>query len=377
LAGLRKTIIFFYPKALGAYQPVVRVLLWIPAMKIPATLWLSFLLVAGCTGSGSYDAGGDPGPEVDGDIDNTGDEGGVPAEGDDGADPGPRPDFDPSGEFLLVIPPGTSLCSTLSTARNWEQELPMLGRIDLVAGHYVFPRHADIFESELVEGLLFGREGTALDSTALPGEVEVEELDLAGDTMWIYHLRKRFTDGNQPFVVEAAFSLDSRDGPWPEVVTLDSEFLQSNGSGMLRIGPGEDHMTEQQWFASCAYDGSHTVGHIATAEGGDRVEIEMGNCGWLCGGCFGFTICRYFYRAEVTLSGQSRTVVDPFRMVYSASHHNDGEHFLAMLDPPVDSVSAILVIEPILNLYSGELIWLDADLQEISRKDLTGWETVR
>jgi len=48
-------------------------------------------------------------------------------------------DYDSSGSFLVIIPDDVSLCSAHYIGRTWQQELSMVGRIDLKAGHYVFP----------------------------------------------------------------------------------------------------------------------------------------------------------------------------------------------------------------------------------------------
>jgi hypothetical protein len=350
-------------------------------MKYLSALILCLSLLGGCSNSGeSLPDGSDAGQDADSGIVYDGSDASDAADASDGRD-GPadvgdvdqRPDFDPAQEFVLSIPEETYLCSTLNTARNWEQEFDMLARIDLLHGQYVLPRRVGFVDLDPIAGAQFGPQAETLESDGTPGEIEVERLDLVGDTRWVYTFRKNFLLDGTAVQIEAGFSLDSRFGPWPDLVVFDPEFMSSYTTGMMRIGPGEDHMTEQQTFASCAYPGNSISGHAATASAGDQVVLEMGDCGWSCLGCFGFTVCRFFISAEVTLDGQTRNVTDPFSLVYSAGHHNDGQNFLVVLEPPIGQVAAVLVIEPVTNLYSGELVRLDANLQEISRKDLTGW----
>jgi hypothetical protein len=85
----------------------------------------------------------------------------------DGDDSG---DFDPAGEFLLVVPPDTSLCSGFRAARTWQQELEMRGRIDLNPGSIVLPRKEGSYPADFIKDVYFGLEQAALQPISDQGE---------------------------------------------------------------------------------------------------------------------------------------------------------------------------------------------------------------
>jgi hypothetical protein len=86
----------------------------------------------------------------------------------------------------------------------------------------------------------------------------------------------------------------------------------------------------------------------------------------------GNTSCYFLLNAQF-----NQTLVEEhFHLVYSAGHHNEGEHFLIILDPPMGQTAALLVIAPpLLSPDGGELVYLNSSLSELSREPLSEWQS--
>jgi hypothetical protein len=325
--------------------------------------WTVFVFVAICnfacsSGGDSADAGTDA---------SDGSSGSDPGP----SDPGPRPDFDASTSFLLVVPEGgpggPSLCTTFTEQRTWEQERAMLGAIDLKPGQMVLDRQEGFQSADLVDRILFGPERRELLQVS-GGEFEATLVSW-GDPAWRFLYRQDFTLDGQPYRLEMVLWVKSEAGIWPDHVILDQSFLspgmwQLNLQATSFIGPGQDLMTERQAFDNC--DPPDSCRHFinVTTERGNLLVLEVRCC---ANGFFaGETACRFFYGLEASLDAGSATVTDPFRLVYTAWHHNENEVWAVFLDEPLGATAALLISR-------SAVVHLDSSLQEIDSEMTTQW----
>jgi len=346
---------------------------------------LLFLLAggSGCSGGsgtgsdGFADAAGDTGDDAGDDAGvDAGRDAGFDAGSDPGTDAGPdgdgggRPDSAPSESFLLHIPPGAGLCNVFCEGRTWQDELRMIGRIDLVPGSYVLPRVEQPLDMELIQRVVFGPDRQPLDPSG-PGSVDVAYYYGA----WQYVFRQEFSRQGEPFRLEVWIWFEpSYWGPqWPPEVTLEGELAGSWSWAFATIGPGEQWCEERQGFSFCDLSSMPGVENLGTVENGDRVRAEVRHAQ----GCqvAGNTTCEEIDLAELSLGGVVRAVTDPLDLIYSAEHHNFGKKYLLLLDQPVGQVAAVLVEAPDMGATEGgALVTLDADLTATDSRPFTNWQ---
>jgi hypothetical protein len=346
-------------------------------LNVAGTILIMAFTVACSSAGGAEDAA----DASDGDAHEEGDEGGLRPDGDDawtgdeggGGEPqdtGPRPDHDPSQSFLIEVPPGTSLCSTFAAGRSWQQELAMLGDIDLRPGTYVLPRQPGFHPAAFVETLRFGPDATEVPPTTGEGEFNAVYRDWGS---WSYVYSEEFEREGVPYRVEVTFSFRATDGNWPAEQVFDLEFM-SQVSGRLFIGPAEDWLTENQVFSSCQQSDSMQDDIVAVSEGGDQARLVKKMCRACM--CPGMTGCFFLAGAKVELGGAYRFVQDPFSLVYSAIHHNDEEKFLVLLEPAAGDASALLVLAPPRPATEGGyFVYLDENMDELRRETMVDWQS--
>jgi hypothetical protein len=275
-----------------------------------------------------------------------------------------RPDLDTSLEFLLVIPPGTSLCNRFSTGRDMLPEHAMRGMVDLKPGNYVIKREAGLLEVDIVESVRFGTQDNLLPEAGAPGEVEVEFRDDGTDRYWYYQFRKAFTLEGQAYNLEVRVPVRRVTGGWPEEVVMDAEFMTWNVEAKALIGPGVD--PEQiQFFDPCDLSAAART-YTMTGASGTVLSLQLRYCKEPPEWCAGCTKCVYLSQADVELGAYQETVTDHFRLTYSAGLHNLNPHHLVVLQQPQNVVAALLVDNAL--CFTDDLIHLDADLLEIGRE---------
>ena len=217
---------------------------------------------------------------------------------------------------------------------------------------------------------MFRPEQNELDPAG-PGELLAEYFDWGA---WSYVFTQTYALDGSFFHINVSLYFSSTDDVWPEVTVLDENNLSDLVYGGIRLGAGEDPTTEVQVLGPCAYPELSRRIITATTAGGDQVEMDMRYCR-ACN-CAGNTTCYYLQSAEVNLGTYQDLVDEHFRLVYSAGHHNEGECFLILLDPPAGQAAALLVVGPPLGSTEGaELLRLDTDLNEIGREAITEWQT--
>ncbi len=327
-------------------------------MRKLAVLIIAMGVVA-CSSAGGNGDGGHDGGQDAGDAGDAGD-GGQDA-GDAGGD---RPDVDVSSEFVLVIPPGTSLCNRFSIGRNWLQEHAMRGMVDMKAGSYVLEREAGFSEADIVQSVRFGTRDNLVPEVGTPGELEVEFRQEVDDSYWYYRFRKAYLLGGEEYNLEVRLPVRQVGGEWPKELVLDPEFATWTVEAQALIGAGVDP-DQIQYFDPCDLASAPRICTV-TGAGGTVLELELRTCLEPPEYCAGCTICYYLSRAGVTLGAYQEEVTDHFRLTYSAMHHNINPHHLVVLDQPQEGVAALLIDNTL--CFTDYLIHLDADLLEIGRE---------
>jgi hypothetical protein len=358
--------------------------------------WLSALmLLGGCSSSSeltdagqdaAHDAsGGDPGQDADagaGDPGSDADAGasdpgitdGDGGPGDIGSDDGgQRPDYDPTNEFLLEVPAGVSFCNGFYQDRTWQQELAMIGRIDLLPGFFNLPRTEGTYQAELIDTILFGPEHNQLLPTAAQGQVVAEYKDW-GQGEWWYKFHKDFTFSGTIYQVEIFISIGN-EGTWPEEISLDNPAWPVVASAKIFIGPGEDQLDEIQAFGLCDLP-AVLKSFSATTAGGDQFLLEERE-GPYMRACLaaGETSCLFLTSASVQSGEFQQTINERLRLVYAGSHHNWNDQFLLLLDPPNSNIAAILITAPDFMGNPGSVDYMNSEFTEIAKEEIVDWQT--
>jgi hypothetical protein len=242
-----------------------------------------------------------------------------------------------------------------------------LSRITLVPGAHRLPTNLRSFPIDFVQEVEFG-------PRRLPGTPEGE-----GSCAYAPEGGAHGYDCNQTFLVDGTplrinYHLQFSDGAEP--VLFDQEY---SAYPMMEgfLGPGEDYLTEQIQFADCTQDYYSTWEITFEWENGDQTVFHQP--GWNrplhFPGYVGETSPSNLVWAQVTLGGETREVSDYFHLVYAARHHNWGEEYLVILDPPVGDVHGLYCMD------SGDigtdppefLYYLGADLDPANPLDTTGY----
>jgi hypothetical protein len=292
------------------------------------------------------------------------------ADGGDPSDVDTRPDYDPAQSFLLTVPDDTSLCFGFCEGRTWRQELDMIGRIDLIPGHYVLPRQEGFYRSELVDGVIFGPGQNQLQPVQSPMECQAEYQNW-GDGQWHYTCRKSYAFSGESYNLEVFILIRPKTGNWPEEVTIDVTDPSLVIHAKLYIGAGVDFRTEIQTFGPCELPGLGV--YTATTASGHRVNLDMrGGVGCRM---VGETACLFLTSARVQLSNfDEQAIHDRFRLVYVGSHHNWDDEYLIFLNPPAGNTHVVLVDAPSYMGSTGYVIQMDANFNEVSRDEITDWQ---
>ncbi len=329
------------------------------------SLSLTALLCQACsTEDNSSDAGMDSGfadaADADADAEADTDQ---PTE-----DAGPKPDYDPGASILAFVPEGGAYCSTFFESRSWQQELAMVAQIVLRPGFYILPRQTGEYQEDLVERVLFGPNRT-LAQPVSTGQMKAAFTDFgAGGEFWNYTYRQEYLWGQNPMQVEITVSFYSEDGKWPTEVILPGPDHWAMTHARILIGPGEDMISEIQTLGSCKLPpGGRRLIQASTGDGTQLVlDVRFSSACMMSGN----TTCYTLYSAE--LSHQA-VISDPFQLIYSAIHHNFAEKYLILLEPPADDVHALLVEAPDFGEEQGNLMYLDANRQELRSQAIVEW----
>jgi hypothetical protein len=333
-------------------------------------VWIVSVLVtclAACSsGDGKLDAGNDAGD--DGGAGDDRDPGDV-----DTGDTVAQPDYDPEQSFLLNIPAGTRLCFGFCQERTWRQALDMIGLIDLTSGYYVLPRQEGFHQAEMIDQVIFGPEHWVLLPTAAAGEVQAE-YQASWEGEWLYTFKKDFTYQGEIYHLEVHFYIRNDGSGWPGELVVKSGDYFFETTAMLAIRDGDPAIDEAQAFGLC--DLPEGTLYTATTASGDRVVMDVRG-GPYMNSCLaaGETSCLFLTGAQVQLGAFQQEVSDRLRLVYVGSHHNWYDEYLILLDPPAGDSHAVLVDAPDIMGNTPYLIQMDAEFNEVSRREINDWQT--
>ncbi len=282
---------------------------------------------------------------------------------------------DPAQAMLVTIPKGAALCSGFSEGRTWQQELAVVGQIQLAAPALRLPRAMGTTKvPHFVGALLHGPD--RLRFTPIGTEAQREVKRRAG---WRYDYTIDLAGPVQPAKLTLSIELDNKLTSYPPSLSLHAKptaELELTVAAELELGSGGQEVTQR--YGLCELGAPEETIDASTA-GGDRVrlELDVGPGHWLPS-CFasGMTACLHLTRAEVTLGQERQRITDRFRLVYAGDHHNWYDKYLILLDPPLSATAALLIEEP--SPFSsgelGKLHYLDAALK-VTRTEALNWST--
>lgn len=256
----------------------------------------------------------------------------------------------------------------------------MVGRVELRPGSYSLPRKVGTSASEaLIERVLFGPERKVWNPRSAEGTLEAAFSGGRYQT-WDYNFLVPLVQDNQLAQGSLRIQVWSETGTWPRELPMDPVDPFLTVAGEIRIGPGDDILSEAQRFALCGLpDPARLITAMTAGEPGDRVDLEIrkGPGGPTLASCFavGMTDCLFLTRAEVRIGNHQNVIEDRFDLIYVGDHHNFFEKFLIRLKPPTGEVAALLVIGPGFNgPPEPAFVYLDAGSNELRREPVTSWQ---
>ncbi len=282
-----------------------------------------------------------------------------------------RPDFDPAQAMLVTIPKGAALCSGFSEGRNWQQELAVVGQIQLAAPALLLPRvEGTTTVPHFVGALLHSPDRQRFTPIGTETQREVKRLGAS----WYYDYTIDLAGPLQPAKLTVTIKLNSSLTSYPPNISLHAEptaALILTTSAELHLGSGAQKVVQR--YSLCELGPPEETIDASTA-GGDRLRLEL-NIGSSCFAS-GMTTCLHLTRAEVTLGQERQRITDSFRLVYAGNHHNWHDEYLILLDPPLGATAALLIEEPppFSSGEQGELRYLDAALK-VTRTEALNWRT--
>jgi hypothetical protein len=306
--------------------------------------------------------------------------GGDGGTGDDGpgtdraADGGGRPDYDPSGSLLLVIPEGTIMCSGFSEGRNEADELAVLSTMELAPGYYVLDRDNGTTQAPgFIQRIVFGPDQTVAEPTASTGTLEAVYHNWSTWEDWTYILTVPMLLDGAPTEADFTFHVSAENGAWPEEVRLDQLDPLWWATGEFRFAP-----QQVQRYALSQLPDPPVRDITATGANGDQIKlvVRQGPYYESCL-CSGETACLFLTLAELNLGDYTATVDDCQRLVYVGSHHNWHDQYLVLLDPPATDVHAVRIIAPDVftqPTLDPEFVYLDSSMNELRRESNVTWQ---
>jgi len=321
-------------------------------------IWLPILALA-C----SYSGGGGDGGTNDGD-----------AGTDRAADGSGRPDYDPSGSLLLVIPEGTVMCNGFAEGRSEVEELAMLSILELAPGYYVLDREEGTSQaSGFIRRVVFGPDEIVAEPTSSIGTLEAMHSGWSTWDDWTYTFTVPMLLDGAPAEAHFRFKISAENDAWPDEVHLDQLDPMWWVTGEFRFEP-----QEVQRYALSNLPDPPVRDITATGANGDQIKlvVHQGPYYESCQ-CNGETACLFLTRAELNVGEQTATVDDCLKLIYVGSHHNWLDQYLVLLDPPATDVHAVRIIAPSMFTQPSrdpEFVYLDSAMNELRRESDVTWQ---
>lgn len=289
-------------------------------------------------------------------------------------DGGGRPDYDPSGSFLLVIPEPTVMCSGFSEGRNEADELAVLSILELAPGYYVLDREQGTTQADgVIQRIIFGPDHMVAEPTAATGTLTAVLGGFGTWEDWTYTLTVPMQMDGAPTEADFTFHISAENGAWPGEIRLDQPDLLWWAAAEFRFAP-----QEVQRYALSDLPDPPVRDITATGANGDQIRLKVHQGPWYesCL-CSGETACLFLTWAELKLGDHTATVDDCLKLVYVGSHHNWHDQYLVLLDPPAADVHAVRIIAPDVFVDPArdpEFVYLDAAMNELRRESSVTWQ---
>jgi hypothetical protein len=291
--------------------------------------------------------------------------------GDDG---GGRPDYDPSGSFMLVIPDPTVMCSGFSEYRNEADELAVLSTLELAPGFCVLDREEGTTQVDgFIRRIVFGPDQTVAEPSASTVTLTAVLDGWSTWEDWTYTLTVPILLDGAPTEADFTFHISAENGVWPEEIHLDQPDPLWWAAAEFRFAP-----QELQRYALSDLPDPPVRDITATGANGDQIKlmVHQGPYYESCL-CAGETACLFLTWAELKLGDHTATVDDCLKLVYVGSHHNWHDQYLVLLDPPATDVHAVRIIAP--DTFTQpprdpEFVYLDSSMNELRRESNVTWQ---
>ncbi len=287
-------------------------------------------------------------------------------------DGAPLPDIDPAKAMLVTIPSGAALCSGFAEGRTWQEELALVGQVQLAAPALILPREEGVAKvPHFVGAVEHSPERQRFTPSGKGAQREAEKQRFG----WRYVYTMALAGPVQPAALTVTVTIRGEPTSYPASVSLHTASTKEFGisaSAELRLGSGATEIVQR--YGLCELGAPEETIEASTA-GGDKVRLEVGVGPWF-ESCFaaGETACLFLTRAEVSVGQAKQVITDRFRLIYVGGHHNWNDEYLILLDPPLGATAALLVKEP--PLFSGkpgEVRYLDAALK-VTKTEALSWK---
>ncbi len=359
--------------------------------NMAAAAFAAVLLFASCGGGGKSDAGTDASTDAGDDAGHdagtdAGTDAGNDAGGDDG---GVSTDVDLGRDFGILVPDGARVCA-ISGASDIRNAYRNRARITLKPGLIRLSRDDQSIERELIERFEWGPEKTAAVAQG-PGRFTRTIDGSAQNGTYHYEFGQTFKAGDRTATLAFRFSFEVKDGQATQpLLTLDDDTLDSDPWNDIPWQPRRvllrAPITDPQYpysrelgFITCG-TGTLVRTRVAIAIAGNDALALVFRCPEHQAIVINLTtVCPCAMEsARLTRAGETRDVTDYFRLaMVSYNHCNLNQDTLVVLDAPLGGVWAVHVPggpdSQAMGAPPTELYYLDANLQSIDTKAVTGW----
>ena len=269
------------------------------------------------------------------------------------------PDVDLGDAYGLLVPTGFQACSQVGylSSENMPAVLSTFARLTFKPGLYLLDKDQTSFEADLIEQVEWNREPRIATSTG-PGHFIRE------DERYTYI--QDFVFGQEQMRIEMRVSFGANGDPDPgQVIELNETHLVG-----YRVSLEALVGVINLYFSACTCDTfTHRVVDY-TFEDGDLLSVEICSfCADYCKNSIG-----RIPRADVTFSGESRTLSDQMQLAIVYGQHDWYGSLLVYLREPLAGYAGLVLSFG--NLLEGATVDLfDENLQVIQTKTVTNTET--
>ncbi len=281
------------------------------------------------------------------------------ADADSDADGTSLSDVDLGDAYGLLVPTGFQACS--QAGYLWSEDIPdvlrWFARVTFKPGLFRLDKDLASFEADLIEQVEWNREPQIATPTG-PGQFTRE------DERYTY--TQDFAFGQDLMRLEMRVSFEPNEGPDPgQVIELNETHFMG-----YRVSLGALISVTSLYFNACTCDTFTSRVVDYTFEDGDLLSIEV--CS-ICPGDFCKNSTGRIPRADVTFSGESRTLSDQMQLSIVFGQHDWYGTALVYLREPLAGYAGLVLTFG--NMLEGGTVDLfDESLEVIQTKNVTQTE---